>query len=852
MLKISYIKTDNLKENCITDKSRPQFSFALESDNEDVTLTKAHLSVNGWNTVTEEQIGIIYQGDKLNPFTTYHVNLVAEDNHSQKVEAETTFATGRMGTAWQAQWITDGTYKFTQKKCSPEPMVFKKELVLTKPVRSARVVSTALGIYEIHINGKKIGNDYFTPGFTSYHHQMQYQIYDITHHLHGNDILTATVCGGWAVGKFTHALRNRIFAKRQAFLSEIRVEYQDGSTTVIGTDDTWQVTRQGVVKEADFYDGEVVDARVDLSQSPWINASIEKVPFHPNFYVTYGEPVRAHEEFQPVATSTLEDGTLIYDFGQNFAGVIKAKFAHCAKGQKIVFKHAEILMDGKLFTKPLRTAKAELTYICNDKKQQEYSPSFTFMGFRYVSVTGIKAEDLTLTALALYSDLKETGTFHCSNALINQLQSNIVWSSKSNFVDIPTDCPQRDERMGWTGDIALFSSTASFNFDTSRFYDKWLRDLRTDQKRTGGIPVTIPHVVFPTNYESIFVMAIDHWGDSCILVPWAEYMARGNIDVLLTNYETMKKYLKACKFWAQLFSIGKRRRIWSLGHHYGDWCAPNLGLWAWMGRGKWTATACFANSCRLMVKIANELGYEEDALYYNKLYQEISSAYVDVFTDGNGKLKKEFQTAYVLPIVYEVFRGKTKAKAAENLAKLVRENNYNIATGFPGTPSILFALCDNDRVEDAYKMLLTESCPSWLYQVKAGATTLWERWDALRPDGGSNTGADDGTKGMVSFNHYANGAVGNFFYKRIAGIEPLRGGYKEFQIKPVLGGGITQASATFECPYGVIKSGWQIDDDGFSIDVEVPVGTHCHLVMPDGEEKALHSGKFSFNQKIKH
>jgi len=364
--------------------------------------------------------------------------------------------------------------------------------------------------------------------------------------------------------------------------------------------------------------------------------------------------------------------------------------------------------------------------------------------------------------------------------------------------------------------------------------------------------VTIPHVVFPTNYESIFVMAIDHWGDSCILVPWAEYMARGNIDVLLTNYETMKKYLKACKFWAQLFSIGKRRRIWSLGHHYGDWCAPNLGLWAWMGRGKWTATACFANSCRLMVKIANELGYEEDALYYNKLYQEISSAYVDVFTDGNGKLKKEFQTAYVLPIVYEVFRGKTKAKAAENLAKLVRENNYNIATGFPGTPSILFALCDNDRVEDAYKMLLTESCPSWLYQVKAGATTLWERWDALRPDGGSNTGADDGTKGMVSFNHYANGAVGNFFYKRIAGIEPLKGGYKEFQIKPVLGGGITQASATFECPYGVIKSGWQIDDDGFSIDVEVPVGTHCHLVMPDGEEKALHSGKFSFNQKIKH
>jgi alpha-L-rhamnosidase len=850
VLKISSIKIENLKENCITDKSRPQFSFALESDLEDVRLTKARLSVNGWNTVTDSQIGILYDGDKLNPLTTYIVNVVAEDNHFQKAEAKTTFETGRMGLPWQAEWITDGTYEFKQKKVSPEPMVFKKELLFDKPVKSARVFSTALGIYDIHINGKKIGKDYFTPGFTSYHNQMQYQIYDITNNLSGNDILTATVCGGWAVGKFTHSLRNRIFAKRQAFLCEIRVEFKDGTSVVTGTDTTWYVTRQGAVRESDFYNGEVYDASVDLKRSTWINASIEKVRFNPELSVTYGELVRAHEEFNPVEITTLDDGTSIYDFGQNFAGVIKAKFSNCTKGQKIIFKHAEILMDGKLFTKPLRTAKAEITYICNESKKQEYSPTFTYMGFRYVSVAGIKKEDIKLSALALYSDLKETGTFHCSNELINQLQSNIVWSSKSNFVDIPTDCPQRDERMGWTGDIALFSATASYNFDTSRFYDKWLKDLRTDQKKTGGIPVTIPHVVFPTNYESVFVMAIDHWGDSCILVPWAEYMARGNKEVLKTNYNAMKTYLKACKFWAQLFSFGKRRHIWSLGHHYGDWCAPNLGLWAWMRRGKWTATACFANSCRIMVKIANELGYGEDALYYHNLYKEISSAYIDVFTDGNGKLKEEFQTAYVLPIVYEVFNGKTKAKAAANLARLVRDNNYNIATGFPGTPSILFALCDNNMVEDAYRMLLTESFPSWLYQVKAGATTLWERWDALRPDGVSNTGADDGTKGMVSFNHYANGSVGNFFYKRIAGIEPIKGGYKEFRIKPVLGGDIQFASSSFECPYGMIKSSWKIDDDKFNIDVEIPVGTECHLVMPNGEEKCLHSGVFSFNQKI--
>ena len=363
-------------------------------------------------------------------------------------------------------------------------------------------------------------------------------------------------------------------------------------------------------------------------------------------------------------------------------------------------------------------------------------------------------------------------------------------------------------------------------------------------KRTGGIPVTIPHVVFPTNYESIFVMAIDHWE---IVAYWSlgRNTKQGAIKVLKSNYNSMKRYLKACKFWAQFLSFGTRRRIW-LGTSLWRLCAQSRSMGRM--RRKWT-TACFANSCRLMVKIANELGYGEDAQYYNNLYQEISDAYIKVFTDGNGKLKNEFQTAYVLPIVYEVFKGETKAKAAANLARLVRENNYNIATGFPGTPYILFALCDNGHVEDAYKMLLTESCPSWLYQVKAGATTLWERWDALKPDGESNTGADDGTKGMVSFNHYANGAVGNFFYKRIAGIEPIKGGYAEFRIKPVLGGGLTFASASFESPYGMIKSSWRIEDDRFNIDVEIPVGTKCHLSMPNGEEKLCIAVSFLLNKK---
>lgn len=850
MLKITHIKTDNLKKNCITDSKQPVFSFALESDLQNIILKKAVISVNGWQKQTDNQTAILYQGKQLQPFQTYYVNVEAEDNLSRKAKAKVSFETGRMGTPWNAFWISDSTYRFKQKKASPVPLIFKKKLLLSKKIKSAKICSTALGIYEIKLNGIKVGKDYFAPGFTSYRNQMQYQIYDITNKLTGNDILTATVCGGWAVGKFTHCQRNRIFAKRQAFLCEIRIEFEDGTKTIIGSDQSWQVAREGSLKQADFYDGEYFDATVDEREIKWINATVEKVKLKPKFLATYGDLVCAQETLLPNLISQTKDGKLIYDFGQNFAGVIKAQFKNCTENQKIFFKHAEVLINGELFLKPLRSAKAEITYICNSKPLQQYSPSFTYMGFRYVSVEGIDKDNLELSAIALYSNIQQIGKFKCSNSLLNRLQENIVWSTKSNFLDIPTDCPQRDERLGWTGDIALFCSTASFNFDTARFYEKWLKDLRSDQKETGGVPVTIPHVIFPSNLESVFVMAIDHWGDSCILVPWAEYMARGNLEVLKKMYPSMKKYIKACKFWAELFSFGKKRRIWSLGHHYGDWCAPDTGLWGWMRRGKWTATACLANSCRLMEKIASELGYNNDAKYYQKIHNETSQAYVDILTDGNGKLKKEFQTAYVLPLVYNVFKGEIRKKAVENLSKMVKENNYNIATGFPGTPNILFALCDNGKKDEAFKMLTNENFPSWLYQVKAGATTLWERWDALRPDGTSNTGACDGTHCMVSFNHYANGAVGNFLYKRIAGIEPLTGGYKTFRIKPVIGGGINYAMAEYISPYGMIKSAWKITDGVFNIDIQVPVGTLCQLIMPDGEEKIINSGIYSFNQNM--
>ena len=533
--------------------------------------------------------------------------------------------------------------------------------------------------------------------------------------------------------------------------------------------------------------------------------------------------------------------------GRTLAGVVSARIKG-QKGQTVVFRHAEICKeDGELFTELLRSAKATATYVCRDG-EQEYSPRFTYMGFRYVGVSGIAEEDIELTALALYSDVEQIGEFSCSDGMLNRLQANIEWGSKSNFVDIPTDCPQRDERMGWTGDIALFSKTACFNFDMSRFLDKWLRDVKSEQKRGGGIPNTVPAqgYAFPATMP---VMAIDFWGDACVLVPWAEYLARGDESVLRSMYPTMKKYVRACRFWAGLGSFGKKRYIWNTPGvlHFGDWVAPGVPKMSqWQARRTWTATASLANTSGLLSKIAGILGETEDEKYYADLNAKVKDAYVSVLTDGKGKLLNEFQTAYVLPLEFGIFTEDTRRAAADNLAALVEKNGYCIGTGFPGTPYILFALADNGREDVAFKMLMNTKCPSWLYEVKAGGTTIWERWDALKEDGSSNTGAEDGTGGMVSFNHYASGSVGDFLYRRVAGIEPVEAGYKRFRVKPLVGGGLTGARASVRSPYGRIVSDWSTESGAFRLRVEVPVSTVCEVVLPDGRCETVGSGKYEF------
>lgn len=852
MFIISKFTCENAEGKIVIDTLHPTFQYSVFSSQNGISIKSATLTVNGFKKEFSLLNEVIYEGEELKPFTVYEAKIEVINSLDEVATSSLTFETGFLSTKWKGNFISDKDYKFVEKKISPKPLTFKKDIKITKEIKSAKIYATAIGIYDLYIGNKKIGNQYFAPGFTSYKNHLQYQTYDVSEELKDSSTLFAIVAGGWAVGSFIFTRQNRITDKKQSLLLELHIVYTDGSEENIFTDETWDVSTNGNVLMADFYDGETYDANIDLSSIEYHKASLYKINVNPKIKAEYGAPTIRHEKFIPISIKTTSLGTKIYDFGQNFAGVVNLHILSAHKGQIITIKHAEVLKpDGELNTSFLRSAKATLIYVCKED-EQEFSPTLTYMGFRYISVEGIKEKDIEISAYALYSDIKEIGSFECSNEMINKLQSNIVWSAKSNFVDIPTDCPQRDERMGWTGDINVFSPTACFNFDMNRFLSKWLLDLKAEQLKSGGIPSTIPShgYGFPTTMP---VMAIDFWGDACIFVPYSLYKATGNKKYLSSMYHSMKKYVDACLFWSRLLSVGNKKYIWSTPSilHFGDWVAPDIDtMGEWQKRAKWTATASLRHTTKTLSEIAGLLSLPKDQLKYREISSKVAHSYVSELTDGNGKLLNEFQTAYVLPLYFKIFSNNDIPNAAKNLSLLVTKNDYCIGTGFPGTPYVLFALADNGYLDVAYKMLLNTKCPSWLYEVKSGATTVWERWDGLDENGECRIG-EDGTSGMISFNHYASGAVGDFLYRRVAGIEVIEPGYAKFMVKPLLGGKLTYAKATTMCPFGKISSSWKIENGMFSIEIEVPIGATCHLFMPDGTNKILGNGKHVLSQSYK-
>ena len=736
---------------------------------------------------------------------------------------------------WKGIWISDPSYH-VESPLSPVPMVFRRRFDALKPIASLRIDVTAMGIFDLWLNGQRISGEYFNPGFTDYSAHLQYVSYEIKELAAGTHELTAVVAGGWAVGRTTHVdnttkSKSRLTADRQALLCDLTLNYADGTREIIGTDESFEVSEEGPWRFSDFYDGETYDARIGIMEIAWHRAAPETLRVHPCICKRYGLPVVAHEQLTPVSWTKAPSGEWIADFGQNLAGVV-AFTVNGQAGQQIVIRHAEALEKGELYVQNLRSAKQTVTYICREG-QQSWSPRFTYMGFRYIGLSGVNKEDIEINAVAVYSDLRTIGHFRCSNKDLNQLQSNLVWSGKSNFVDIPTDCPQRDERQGWTGDISLFSPTACFNFDMRAFLSKWLLDVKTEQNALGSIPFVVParKGITPTITTSC-------WGDCCILVPWALYMSNGEESVLRMMYPTMKKYMADVKRWAALsLPIYGLPHILKLPFQFGDWCAPVGNVPDWLARGPWVGSAYYAHSCELMAKIAGILGKPQDEKRYAMLHEKVKAAFRRVFTDGHGRMKEEFQSAYVLALAFGLETEENRPVMAERLWTLIRNNSYHLATGFPATPYLLFALADHGYENEAYQLLLQDSAPSWLYQVRRGATTIWEGWSSIQEDGSIHES---------SLNHYAYGAVGDFFYRRVCGLEATEPGYRRFRIKPVVGGGLSWAECTHESPFGTIAIRWEKKEDVFSLRVEAPAETVCDVILPDGRTVSVGGGVHDF------
>lgn len=851
MIRVEKLEVEYSSSYVVTDNSYPIFTFSYSSDRNNTEIKEAYLELNNHKIDVLNKSFYKYEFDDLKPLTSYKVKVFVKDDQDNFNTKEVEFETGLMKIPFSGKWISDGEYLFKEKKISPKTLLFLKNVKFNKKVVSAKIYSTAIGIYKIKVNGNYVGEDYFAPGFTSYKHQLQYQVYDVLSSLKEENEIRVYVAGGWAVGSYVITRVNRITSTRQALKLELRIKYEDGNEDIIPTDTSWKVSHNTEFKEADLYDGEVFDARFDEKDYGFHNAIIENVNINPTIRATYGSLVKEHEVLKPEYLHEI-NGKHIFDFKQNFAGIVKITLKNCDGNEKIIVKHAEILTKDKdLNTAFLRTAKARFIYYPH-KGDQVYKPTFTYMGFRYISIEGISLDKVEIEAVALYSDIKKIGDFTCSDPLINRLQQNITWSLRSNFVEIPTDCPQRDERMGWTGDINVFAPTAVFNYDITKFLDKWLIDMKSEQLKSGGIPNTIPSqgYGFPTTMPTV---ACEFWGDAIINVPYELYRVTGNTGFLSFYYHSMKNYVKACLWRANFLSFGKKKYIWkSISMiHFGDWVAPDIDkMSVWQGRHPFTATASLKASASRLSEIAKILKIKEDEEYYKDLANKVSDAYESILLDDNAKLvKEEFQTGYVLPIYFDMLNSK-KEKALDNLVNLIKSVDYKVMTGFPGTPYILFALLDNGKKEEAFNMLFNTECPSWLYEVKVGGTTIWERWNGLDENGECNI-KEDGTGGMISYNHYASGAIGNFLYSRVAGISSLTPGYESFEVKPVLTDKLNMVEAYTHSAFGKIYIKYEIKDGEFSIKVEVPLMSKCRLVLPSGDIKELSNGKYEFSEKLK-
>lgn len=756
----------------------------------------------------------------LKPRTRYYWKVKVWAGDSETESCAAWFETSKMDEPWIGQWITP-------EDPESHPLL-RKGFSLNEDIASARVYVSGLGLYEIELNGKRVGNEYLTPYCNAYNKWLQYQTYDVTALLNqGDNALGAMLGNGWYKGRFGFQGDKRcIYGDKFAFLCELVVTLKDGTTKIISSDTSWK-SSASLVQSSSIYDGEVQDANKatagwstpGFDDSAWLGVS-HIDPGMNRLEARRSIPVEIMEERKPVEVIITPKGETILDMGQNMVGWLRIN-VNAPKGTEIFLQYGEVLQEGNFFRDNLRTAKAEFHYI-SDGEPAVVQPHFTFYGFRFIKVEGwtgpIKLDDFT--GCVVYSKMDRIGNIETSNPLVNRLYLNALWGQKGNFLDVPTDCPQRDERMGWTGDAQVFTGTACYNMDTNAFFHKFMYDVAKEQEDRGGIvPMTVPSVGMGDGCSTA-------WGDVATVTPWQVYLHYGDKAILEQQFDSMKGWVDYIR------TQDNGSRLWTTGFHFGDWLAlDGPSTFSPMGGtpNDIIASAYYAYSSELVAKAARVLEKHDEAKEYQKLTDEIREAINQEFFSPTGRLTVDTQTAYVISLFMNLVPNEFRKRVADTLKNKLGDNNNHLKTGFVGTPYICRVLSENGYNDLAYRLLLNDDYPSWLYEVKMGATTIWERWNSILPDG------KIGELGMNSLNHYAYGSVVEWMFRNMCGLNPIEDcpGFRKMHLAPQPNGLIQWAKATLDTVSGLYESGWRIEEDGLHFEFTIPFNATAELVLPD-------------------
>lgn len=836
MLKLYDLTIEYKREPLGLDEVQPRFSWKLDTDRTGTVQTAYRIKVQrGGETVWDsgktesaQSILVEYLGLNLEPRTEYTWNVTVWDNHGEESCAESRFETGLLcGDAFEgkARWITH-----TLDKTSPVSPVLYREFTVSGPVAKARLYATALGMYEAEINGEKVDDTYFAPGWTNYRKRLQYQTYAVPLR-EGLNRLTLTLANGWYKGKLGFMPQPNHYGDTTAALAALCITYADGREEWIGTDENWLSTT-GAIQSSEIYDGETQDfiAQPAAPQPAKL--------FDYGFATIVGqenEPVRCLQRLPVIKEFTTPKGEKVYDFGQNLTGWVEVEI-YGEPGQTLTLRHAESLDEnGNFYTENLSFAKATDTYILRGGKQTLH-PHFTWHGFRYLCVEGLQyGQNVLFTACLLSTDLQQTGSFTCSDSRVNRLQQNIQWSQRDNFLDIPTDCPQRSERLGWTGDVTAFCPTAAFNENIMPFMTKWLRDLASELGPDVSMPQVVPNILGNQQDGAAF------WGDVVTVLPWTLYRAYGDKRILQSSYNSMKHWVDFIE------SQCGKNGLWQTGYQYGDWLGLDAERSGLSDERKGAtddylvANICFAWSLQILADTAHVLGNAAEEHRWRQRREGLIKAFRAEYITPAGRLVSETQTALILALHFDMVPDEARPRLLAALEKNIGAHKTHLLTGFIGTPFACQTLSENGKHDLAGKLLLQEDNPGWLYEVKMGATTIWERWNSIQPDGSFNPA------NMNSLNHYAYGSIGSWLYTKLCGLEILESGYKRFALHPQFIQGITHAGLEYESVYGKIAVAWRCEGGKITVDATIPANTTAELTLPkQGETLTLGSGQYHY------